>query len=66
MARDLGVRADYVDRAFRKEDSLLDGLRNSDRAHWRLVAASERRRDLAMEALEKLQAQRPLRPPGKR
>lgn len=59
MARDLGVQADYVDRAFRKsEESLGDSLRAKEllQERWR--------RELA--ALEAMQAKRPLKPPHAR
>ena len=56
MARDLGVQADYMDRAFRKsEESLGTTLRAREMLQERW------RREL--EALETMQASRPLKPP---
>lgn len=58
MARDLGVQADYVDRAFRKsEEALGDSLRARE------ILQERWRREL--EAFEAMQSKRPLKPPGR-
>jgi hypothetical protein len=58
MARDLGVQADYVDRAFRKLEEQL-----GDSALAREVMKQRWRESL--EALERMQTGRPMKPPGR-
>lgn len=57
MARDLGVQADYVQRAFRKTEESLGGEKARE------ILQEEWREQL--EALAAMQAQRPLKPPGR-
>lgn len=69
MTRDIGVQPDYIDRAFKKSDKKLQDGRSVDglmkgAQHDRETAQDARRR--AIEDLEKLQAARPMKPPGKR
>lgn len=57
MERDRGVRADYVERAFRESESVMNYVRTreAEQEAWRSQ----------LEALAAMQAARPLKPPGR-
>ena len=66
MARDSGVQADYVDRAFRKDDDrLLAGAAKRAKLGATVLTAGDARRE-ACEALEVIQASRPMKPPTRK
>jgi len=63
MSRDLGVQADYVTRAFRKsEEKLRELLQNATGSR---ISSKTRRWLDDTAALEQMQADRPLKPPGR-
>jgi hypothetical protein len=69
MGRDIGVNPGYILRAFQKsanketDGRSVDGLMKGAQ-HDREAAQEARRK--ALEDLERLQASRPMKPPGKR
>lgn len=65
MTRDSGVQADYVDRAFRKDDDKLRDASATRTKLGMLLTPGDVRRE-ACEALEAVQASRPMKPPGRR
>ncbi len=61
MARDIGVAGDYMDRAFRKMESIGWTSKGSEAQR----AAAKRALRMASKKLDQVQANRPLKPPGR-
>lgn len=65
IMRDIGVQADYVDRAFRKTEERLKESRTArTKARIEYGKRDDQKADVA--ALDAILAARPLKPPGKR